>query len=156
MMIVHPRKNSARNWLRSRDHGMVQALLCPRTSWFWHLPPGRAMFHHRIENGQQFTHAGGQGYLFGFASRTQALVERPDHRIEAGRHEGAHIEHGPDLRSSTPDRALPPPRPTVVVSTGPTPGVLRKSSSFSRHTGLSRIVWANSRSGQEKWNRLLF
>jgi hypothetical protein len=42
------------------------------------------MFHHRIENGQQFPHAGGQGYLFGFASRTQALVECSDHRIEAG------------------------------------------------------------------------
>jgi|CXWL01.1.fsa_nt_gi hypothetical protein len=49
------------------------------------------MFEHRIQDDQQFPHAGGQRHLFGFASRTQALIERVDHRIEPSGHEGTDV-----------------------------------------------------------------
>jgi hypothetical protein len=45
------------------------------------------MFEHRIQDDRRFPHAGGQGYFFGFAGRTQALIERADHGIEPGGHD---------------------------------------------------------------------
>ena len=66
------------------------------------------MFQHRIEDRQEFAHAGGEGDLLGFAHSLQALIEGPDHRIEASRHDGIHIQDGAHLRSSTPDCASPP------------------------------------------------
>jgi DUF2934 family protein len=44
-----------------------------------HVPSGRPMFQHRIEDGEQLAHAGRQRHLFCFAGRTQALIESPDH-----------------------------------------------------------------------------
>ena len=80
-----------------------------------HLPPGRPMFQHGVEDGEQLAHAGRQGHLFRFAGRTQALIEGPDHRIEAGRDDGAHIEDRAHLRPSAPDSAPPPQRAAVAI-----------------------------------------
>ena len=73
------------------------------------------MFQHRIDDGEQLVHAGRQRHLFGFAVRTQALIERQDHRIEAGCDEGAHVEDRAHLRPSAPDGAPPPQRATVAI-----------------------------------------
>jgi hypothetical protein len=39
------------------------------------------MFEHRIQDHQQFPHAGRQGDLLCLARRTEALIERTDHGI---------------------------------------------------------------------------
>lgn len=73
------------------------------------------MFQHRIEDRQQFPHAGGERHLFRFAARTQALIEGPNHRIEAGCDEGAHIEDRAHLCPSAPDSAPPPQCAAVAI-----------------------------------------
>lgn len=56
-----------------------------------HLPPGRPMLQHRIEDRQQLAHARGEGHLLGLSRALQALIEDPDHRIEPGGNNGPHI-----------------------------------------------------------------
>ena len=76
------------------------------------------MFQHRIEDGQQFPHAGGERHLFRFAARMQALVEGPDHRIEAGRDDGTHVEDRTDLCVPAPDRPSSSKCAAVVIEWG--------------------------------------
>ena len=73
------------------------------------------MFQHRIEDRQQFVHAGREGHFLGFPRALQALIEGADHGIKAGRDNGAHIEHRAYQRSSTPDRASAPQCPTIAI-----------------------------------------
>ena len=78
--------------------------------------PEGPMFEHRIQDNQQFPHAGRQGDLLCLASRTEALIERTDHGIEAcGDHRG-HVQRRPDLRPAAPDRAFPAPRADITDS----------------------------------------
>ena len=113
--MAHPRKNIARNWSRIPDLCRIQALLCPSESRLRHLPPGGTVFEHRIQDDEQLAHARRERHLFGFPGGTQALIERTNDEIEAGGHECGHVEHGTDLRTAAPDRAFPPPRPTVPI-----------------------------------------
>lgn len=120
------------------------------------------MFQHRIQNDQQLPHTSGQHHLLRLARGTQALVERKDDRLKraatsAAIYSTARICARPPqtvrfprnvplsrFSGAPPTNAaicLPVNVPSsgrvasnVVVTTGPTPGVLRKSASFSRHT----------------------
>jgi hypothetical protein len=73
------------------------------------------MFDHGIENDQELAHARRERHLLRFPRSTQALIEGPDHRIEPGRDERAHIEDRAHLRPSAPDRASPPQRAAVAI-----------------------------------------
>ena len=73
------------------------------------------MFQHRIEDCQQFPRTGGERHLLGFAARTQALIEGPDHRIEAGCEDGTHVEDRAHLRPSASDGASPPQCAAVTI-----------------------------------------
>ena len=123
------------------------------------------MFEHGVENREQFSHAGGQGELLRLAGREEPLVEGPNQRVVSCRGQGRHVERGPYLGPSAPNRALAPQGAAVavegshshqgrdllavetpnsgrlarrvVLTTGPTPGALLRRSSFSRHRGLS-------------------
>jgi hypothetical protein len=76
------------------------------------------MFEHRIQDHQQFPHAGRQGDLLGLASRTAALRARTDHGIDAyGDHRGP-VPRRPDLGATAPDRAFPAPRPAGTIQRG--------------------------------------
>src|SRR2546425_680586 len=77
--------------------------------------PRGPMFEHRIQDDQQLPHARREGHLFRFPGGTQALIERPDDRIEARRHQRGHIERRPDLRPAAPDRAFPAPCPAITI-----------------------------------------
>jgi hypothetical protein len=50
--------NTAHIWPRNGELMTIQALYSSRTRGGHLLPPGRPMFEHRIDDGQQFTHAG--------------------------------------------------------------------------------------------------
>jgi len=47
--------------------------------------------NYRVENRQQLPHRGHEGDLRGFAGGAQALIERPDDRVPARRHQGCHL-----------------------------------------------------------------
>lgn len=119
------------------------------------------MFEHRVENHQEFAHAGGQRHLLRLPDSTEPLIEGADHGIETGRDDCTHIEHRTHVCASTPDRPSASQRATVTIQgrdaderrdllvrqgaelgqirqqgRGPTPGTLRNNSSFSRQTGL--------------------
>src|SRR3989442_14577613 len=64
--------------------------------------PRGPMFQHRIQNDQQFAHAGRQRDLLRLPGSAQALIEHAEDGIEASRHDCAHIEHGADLRPAAP------------------------------------------------------
>ena len=66
------------------------------------------MFEHGIENRKQFSHAGGQGELLRLAGREEPLVEGPNQRVVSCRGQGRHVERGPYLGPSAPNRALAP------------------------------------------------
>ena len=82
------------------------------------MRPPCPVLHHRVEDRQQLPHTGRQGHLLGLARRTQALVERADHGIESGGHEGAHVEDRTHLCATAPDRARASQHPTVAIERG--------------------------------------
>src|SRR5512137_553790 len=82
-----------------------------------HLPRS-PMFHHRIEDGQEFTHAGREDHLLGLPSVTQALVEIPNDGIAAGGHQGCHVERSSDMRAAAPHRTFAAERPAIAVKWG--------------------------------------
>lgn len=47
--------------------------------------------NYRIENRQQLPHRGHKGDRRGFAGGAQALIERPNDRVPALRHQGCHL-----------------------------------------------------------------
>jgi len=73
------------------------------------------MFEHCIQDGQQLTHASGQGYLFGFASGAQTLIERPDHGIVTSGDQGPHVQHGSNMSPSAPHGAFFPQGSAVSI-----------------------------------------
>src|SRR5207247_9928007 len=75
------------------------------------------MFEHGVENGEQLTHARGEGELASFAGRAEPLVEGDEDRVMTHGHDGTHVEHGPDPRAPAPDRA-PAARGSAVAVEG--------------------------------------
>ena len=55
-----------------------------------------------IENGKQFSHAGGDGNLEGFSGVEESLVHGFDWGIESGRIERSHIEGTAHISTSAP------------------------------------------------------
>ena len=76
------------------------------------------MLEHGVEHGQQFPHAGDERHLLGFAHSTQALIERLDCRVVPCRHDGRHIQGGPDLCASAPYHPFPVQRAAVTIERG--------------------------------------
>jgi len=98
----------------------VDCARCQQLSWdlrkgYLRLMPGSPMFDHCVENDQELTHARRECHLLRFPCSTQALIEGPDHRIEPGRDNGAHIEDGAHLCPSAPDGAAPSQRAAVTI-----------------------------------------
>ena len=131
------------------------------------------MLDHRIQNCQQLSHAGDPGHFFQFARRDEPLIERSDHRIALGGDQHRPVQRGARGGSSAPQHVRRPRRvplswlkgaiPTnaaicrldtapnssrsasrVRLTTGPTPGTLRRRFSCSCQTGPCRIVVVNS------------
>lgn len=59
----------------------------------------------------------GQAFSTSFFAlpRTQAPIEGPDHQIEAGRDDGAHIGDRAHLHPSAPDGSTPPQHAAVAI-----------------------------------------
>lgn len=77
------------------------------------MTPRGSAFHHRIENGEQFPHAGRQRQLLCLARLTQALIEGANHRIPPCGHQCRHVERGADVRPPTPNCPSPFERAAV-------------------------------------------
>lgn len=50
----------------------------------------------RVEDGEQFMHAGGERHLLRLASGDEPVMEGLNHGIEAGADQGCHVEDGTD------------------------------------------------------------
>jgi hypothetical protein len=131
-------------------------------------PPRGAVFEDSVEDREQLAHAGHQGYLLGFASRQKTLVEFLHYRVATRGDQGAHVQRSSDLGSTSPHATMAAQGARVAVErsdpnqgghslvrergqlghssqsrvrarTGPTPGTLRSSASFSpKELGCSR------------------
>ena len=66
--------------------------------------PRRPVFQHGIEDDQHFPRAGNQREFFGLPGGAEPLIETPNHRIETGRNDRAHVECHPHLGAPTPHR----------------------------------------------------
>ena len=73
------------------------------------------MFKHRVQDGEQLTHAGGKSYLFGLPCGTETLVEAPDNGVITRRYQGSHVESCPYRGPSSPHSALALEGATVAV-----------------------------------------
>ncbi len=62
------------------------------------------MFHHRIEQDQEFAHTGHESHFLGFTGGAQALIEGAQDRIESCGRERRHVQHRADLGAPTPAR----------------------------------------------------
>ena len=122
------------------------------------------MFHHSVQNSQQFAHAGGDSGFLSLAGRNQPFVETSDDSITSGSYQCRHIECCPDLGSAAPNSAFPAKLPAIAVKgatparaaiclrfklpssgssasrvedrIGPTPGTLAKGYHFLSRLGL--------------------
>src|SRR5215207_5215551 len=140
-------------------------------------PPGSTVFEDGVEDREQLAHAGHQRHLLRFAGRQKTLVEFLHYRVAAGGDQGAHIQRPSDLgppsphattaaqgaesrlSGATPTRAATrlwvsvpssgTPASRVRARTGPTPGTLLRSASFSPKAGLLSIAASRSRSVRE-------
>ena len=130
--------------------------------------PASLMLEQRVENREELVHTRGEGHLGELPRGPQAQVKGPQHRVAPHRGQGAHVQHGPHRRPAAPDLA-PAPEPAAVPiegghadqgggglvrqgpqfrqlreegprTTGPTPGALRRRSSWARQTGLVRMA----------------
>src|SRR3954451_7166652 len=142
-------------------------------------PPRSTVFEDGVEDREQLAHAGHQGHLLRFAGRYKTLVEFLHDRVAARAAQRAHVQQGrsdvdpPSPHATTRPRSVPESRlsgatPTRAASrlcvsvpssgtpanrvrarTGPTPGTLLKSTSFSPRAGLLSIAASRSRSVRE-------
>lgn len=58
------------------------------------LIPFLVLFEHRIQDGQQFAHAGNQGHFFGLTCGNQTRIKRLYHRVKTGCHKRSHVQCG--------------------------------------------------------------
>src|SRR5215213_5308243 len=140
-------------------------------------PPGSTVFEDGVEDREQLAHAGHQCHLLRFAGCQKTLVEFLHYRVAAGAtrspmysaartsalppHTLRRPRRVPEsrLRGATPTRAASrlcvsvpssgTPASRVRARTGPTPGTLLKSASFSPRAGLFSIAASRSRSVRE-------
>lgn len=54
--------------------------------------PGRPVLDHRVQNHEQFAHAGHQSFLFGLSAIQEALVEVSDAPVVTRCREGGHVQ----------------------------------------------------------------
>ena len=73
------------------------------------------MFKHRIQNSEQFPHAGHQGHLLGFARFAKPCIKLPYHGVISGGGQSSHIEGRSYLASTSPDTTLTPKSAAVSV-----------------------------------------
>jgi len=64
------------------------------------------MFHHCVENCEQFSHACDQGGFFSFACGAQTHIEAPYGRVIACGYKRAHVQYTSDLGAAAPDSSL--------------------------------------------------
>ena len=76
------------------------------------------MFEYRIQDSEQFAHAGGESHLLGFARCTEALVEVPNDKVMACSDQGRHIENGSYGSPSTPNCALASEGAAITIKGG--------------------------------------
>lgn len=62
-----------------------------------------------VEDGNEFACDGDEGELLSLAGRDKAIVEGLESGVEASTGNGAHVEHGADVRTAAGDDALPLP-----------------------------------------------
>lgn len=72
-------------------------------------------FDHGVEGGEEFSHAGGDGFFERFSGGGEALVEGLDGGVAAECGEGGHVKCGADVSASSPDGALSFELSAVVV-----------------------------------------
>ena len=73
------------------------------------------MFEHGIENRKAVFACRRSGELLRLAGREEPLVEGPNQRVVSCRGQGRHVERGPYLGPSAPNRALAPQGAAVAV-----------------------------------------
>src|SRR4051812_663919 len=78
-------------------------------------PPGSAISHHGVEDGEQLPHARYQSYFLELARGYEALVERLDVRVVAAGDQRSHVERLPNLCPAAPDATAAPEDPRVSV-----------------------------------------
>ncbi len=76
------------------------------------------MFKHSVQDYEELTHTGSNGYLFGLSCSAEMLVECPDNRVIPHSHQGSHKESCPYCGSATPDSALVSKGAAVPVKWG--------------------------------------
>lgn len=77
--------------------------------------PGGTISDHSVEDGEELTHAGYEGYLAGLAGCEELLIEGLDGRVvDSGAH-GGHVKRASDVGPSAPDGASTPMSTTVPV-----------------------------------------
>jgi hypothetical protein len=145
------------------------------------------VFEDSVEDREQLAHAGHQGNLLGFAGRQKTLVEFLHYRVATRGDQGAHVQRSSDLGSTSPHATMAAQGARVAVErsdpnqgghslvreraqlghssqsrvrarTGPTPGTLRRSASFSPKAGLLSITASRSPSVRESsfWSHLMW
>ena len=74
------------------------------------------MVQHRIEEGEELAHAGGERHLLCLPCSLQTLVEGANEGIEPVLpHDGAQIEDRTHLRPAAPDRAFAAQRAAITI-----------------------------------------
>ncbi len=103
----------------TRDLPLTYKQLCSMSSVLCRLNvpsciPQRLIPEHGVEDRQQLAHAGDDGHLLGLARGDQTVVESLDHRVESGRAQRGHVDHGAHIAASAPDAALAVARARIV------------------------------------------
>src|SRR5438552_84994 len=79
------------------------------------LLPWALVSQHRVENGEELAHRGGEGDFFRPARGRQALIEMEEHGIKADRGEGGHIQHAAHGGAPPGDHAAAAPLAALPV-----------------------------------------
>src|SRR5256885_16200632 len=82
------------------------------------MAPRGVRAHHRVEDGEELSHACGQRDFLGLAGREEATIERAEHRVAARADEGRHEQRRAPGRATTPDESLGLQRPAVAGQGG--------------------------------------
>src|SRR6266404_2404753 len=73
------------------------------------------MFENRIEDGDEFAHAGDERNFLGFAALQQTAVEGTQDRVMANAYQSSHVERGAQMRAAAPRCAPSAHRAAVMV-----------------------------------------
>ena len=76
------------------------------------------MFHHGIEDGEQFMHGGDAGDFAGCAGGTQALIEGANDGVVAAGDDGGHVEGGANGGAAAPSGAGARAGATIAIERG--------------------------------------